>query len=68
LVSGRRPVHPVCTGALLREDLPTASYLPEVLAALDVATEDSPQILVSDIRLAGTAGEVKTAGACPSSS
>jgi hypothetical protein len=30
-----------------------------VLAALDVATEESPQILVSDIRLAGTAGRSK---------
>jgi two-component system nitrogen regulation response regulator GlnG len=43
----------------LREDLPTCSFtnLREVLAALDVATEeDGPQILVSDIRMPGGSG------------
>ena len=59
LVDDDQSIRFVLEKALLREDLPTRSFTNprEVLAALDVATEeDGPQILVSDIRMPGGSG------------
>ena len=59
LVDDDQSIRFVLEKALLREDLPTRSFTNprEVLAALDVATEDDgPQILVSDIRMPGGSG------------
>ena len=59
LVDDDQSIRFVLEKALLREDLPTRSFTNprEVLAALDVATEeDGPQIMVSDIRMPGGSG------------
>ena len=59
IVDDDQSIRFVLEKALLREDLPTRSFTNprEVLAALDVATEeDGPQILVSDIRMPGGSG------------
>ncbi len=59
IVDDDQSIRFVLEKALLREDLPTRSFTNprEVLAALDVATEDDgPQILVSDIRMPGGSG------------
>ena len=59
LVDDDQSIRFVLEKALLRENLPTRSFTNprEVLAALDVATEeDGPQILVSDIRMPGGSG------------
>ena len=59
LVDDDQSIRFVLEKALLREDLPTRSFTNprEVLAALEVATEDDgPQILVSDIRMPGGSG------------
>lgn len=59
LVDDDQSIRFVLEKALLREGLPTRSFTNprEVLAALDVATEDDgPQILVSDIRMPGGSG------------
>jgi two-component system nitrogen regulation response regulator GlnG len=59
IVDDDQSIRFVLEKALLREDLPTRSFTNprEVLAALEVATEDDgPQILVSDIRMPGGSG------------
>ena len=59
LVDDDQSIRFVLEKALLRANLPTRSFTNprEVLAALDVATEeDGPQILVSDIRMPGGSG------------
>jgi two-component system, NtrC family, nitrogen regulation response regulator GlnG len=59
IVDDDQSIRFVLEKALLREDLPTRSFTNprEVLAALEVATEDNgPQILVSDIRMPGGSG------------
>ena len=59
IVDDDQSIRFVLEKALLREDLPTRSFTNprEVLAALDVATEeDGPQVLVSDIRMPGGSG------------
>ena len=59
IVDDDQSIRFVLEKALLREDLPTRSFINprEVLAALEVATEeDGPQILVSDIRMPGGSG------------
>ncbi|NMM06470.1 nitrogen regulation protein NR(I) [Polaromonas sp.] len=59
IVDDDQSIRFVLEKALLREDLPTRSFTNprEVLAALEVATEDDgPQVLVSDIRMPGGSG------------
>jgi two-component system nitrogen regulation response regulator GlnG len=59
IVDDDQSIRFVLEKALLREGLPTRSFTNprEVLAALEVATEDDgPQILVSDIRMPGGSG------------
>ena len=59
IVDDDQSIRFVLEKALLREDLPTRSFTNprEVLAALEVATEDDgPQIMVSDIRMPGGSG------------
>ena len=59
IVDDDQSIRFVLEKALLREGLPTRSFTNprEVLAALDVATDDDgPQVLVSDIRMPGGSG------------
>lgn len=59
IVDDDQSIRFVLEKALLREDLPTRSFTSprEVLLALEAAgDEDSPQILVSDIRMPGGSG------------
>ena len=59
IVDDDQSIRFVLEKALLREGLPTRSFVNprEVLAALDSATdEESPQVLVSDIRMPGGSG------------
>ncbi len=59
IVDDDQSIRFVLEKALLREGLPTRSFINprEVLAALDVATDDDgPQVLVSDIRMPGGSG------------
>jgi two-component system nitrogen regulation response regulator GlnG len=59
IVDDDQSIRFVLEKALMREDLPTRSFTHprEVLQALDVVTpEESPQVLVSDIRMPGGSG------------
>jgi two-component system nitrogen regulation response regulator GlnG len=59
IVDDDQSIRFVLEKALLRESLPTRSFnnARDVLAALEAATEDnSPQVLVSDIRMPGGSG------------
>jgi len=59
IVDDDQSIRFVLEKALMREDLPTRSFTHprEVLQALDgVTPEDSPQVLVSDIRMPGGSG------------
>ena len=59
IVDDDQSIRFVLEKALLRESLPTRSFnnARDVLAALDAATEDnSPRVLVSDIRMPGGSG------------
>ncbi len=59
IVDDDQSIRFVLEKALMREDLPTRSFTHprEVLQALETATpEDSPQVLVSDIRMPGGSG------------
>ncbi|MCX7248399.1 MAG: nitrogen regulation protein NR(I) [Burkholderiales bacterium] len=59
IVDDDQSIRFVLEKALLRESLPTRSFnnARDVLAALEVATEEnSPQVLVSDIRMPGGSG------------
>ncbi len=58
IVDDDQSIRFVLEKALLREGLPTRSFTQprELLAALDMAGDDGPQVLVSDIRMPGLSG------------